>query len=98
METSDSPIVITQSEYMRRMKEQQLSGGGGMQMFGAISESYNLAINSNHDLIGKILTEKTKKKRISLINQLLDLALLSQGMLKGKDLTAFISRSVNLIK
>ena len=98
METSDSPIVITQSEYMRRMKEQQLSGGGEMQIFGAISESYNLAINSNHDLIGKILTEKTKKKRISLINQLLDLALLSQGMLKGKDLTAFISRSVNLIK
>ena len=67
METSDSPIVITQSEYMRRMKEQQLSGGGEMQIFGAISESYNLAINSNHDLIGKILTEKTKKKRISLL-------------------------------
>jgi molecular chaperone HtpG len=99
MSTSDAPIVITQSEFMRRMKEQQqLSGGGGMQMFGSMPESYNLAINSNHKLIGKLLSEKTKKKRIDLINQLLDLALLSQGMLKGESMTKFISRSVNLIK
>jgi|TARA_B110000305_G_scaffold64924_1_gene72500 molecular chaperone HtpG len=99
MSVSDSPVVITQSEFMRRMKEQQqLSGGGGMQMFGAMPESYNLAINSNHELIGKVLAEKTKKKRVDLINQLLDLAMLSQGMLKGEDLTNFISRSVNLIK
>jgi len=99
MSVSDSPVVITQSEFMRRMKEQQqLSGGGGMQMFGSMPESYNLAVNSNHDLIGKILAEKIKKKRNNLINQLLDLALLSQGMLKGEDLTHFISRSVNLIK
>ncbi len=99
MSVSDSPIVITQSEFMRRMKEQQqLSGSGGMQMFGSMPESYNLAINSNHDLISKILEEKTKKKRTNLINQLLDLALLSQGMLKGENLTEFISRSVSLIK
>jgi len=99
MSVSDSPIVITQSELMRRMKEQQqLSSGGGMQMFGSMPESYNLAINSNHDLISKILEQKIKKKRTSLINQLLDLALLSQGMLKGEDLTKFISRSVRLIK
>ena len=99
MSSTESPIVITQSEFMRRMKEQQqLSGGGGMQMFGSMPESYNLAINSNHELIGKILNEKTKKKRTNLINQLLDLALLSQGMLKGEGLTTFISRSVNLIK
>ena len=99
MSVSDSPVVITQSEFMRRMKEQQqLSGGGGMQMFGAMPESYNLAVNSNHDLIDKILSEKTKKKRVALIKQVLDLALLSQGMLKGEDLTGFISRSVNLIK
>jgi len=99
MSVSDSPIIITQSEFMRRMKEQQqLSGGGGMQMFGAMPESYNLAVNSNHDLINKILSEKTKKKRVNLIKQVLDLALLSQGMLKGEDLTGFISRSVNLIK
>ena len=99
MSTTDSPVVITQSEFMRRMKEQQqLSGGGGMQMFGSIPESYNLAVNSNHELIGKILKQKIKKKRTNLINQVLDLALLSQGMLKGEDLTSFIYRSVNLIK
>ena len=99
MSVSDSPVVITQSEFMRRMKEQQqLSGGGGMQMFGAMPESYNLSVNSNHDLINKIFSEKTKKKRVALIKQVLDLALLSQGMLKGEDLTGFISRSVNLIK
>ena len=99
MSTSESPIIITQSEFMRRMKEQQqLSGGGGMQMFGSMPETYNLAINSNHKLIGQILEEKTKKKRTNLINQLLDLALLSQGMLKGEKLTEFISRSVNIIK
>ena len=99
MSTTDSPVVITQSEFMRRMKEQQqLSGGGGMQMFGSIPESYNLAVNSNHELIEKILKQKIKKKRTNLINQVLDLALLSQGMLKGEDLTSFIYRSVNLIK
>ena len=98
MSSNDAPIAITQSEFMRRMKEQQQLGNGGMQMFGAMPESYNLAINSNHKLIGKILSEKTKKKRIDLINQLLDLALLSQGMLKGESMTKFISRSVNLIK
>ncbi|MDG2139457.1 MAG: molecular chaperone HtpG [Flavobacteriales bacterium] len=99
MSVSDSPIIITQSEFMRRMKEQQqLSGGGGMQMFGSMPESYNLAVNSNHDLINKILSEKTKKKRVDLIKQVLDLALLSQGMLKGENLTGFISRSVSLIK
>ena len=98
MSVSDSPVVITQSEFMRRMKEQQQLSGGGMQMFGAMPESYNLAINSNHELIGKILVEKQKKKRTNLINQLLDLALLSQGMLKGEALTAFISRSISIIK
>ena len=99
LSVKDAPVLITQSEFMRRMKEQQqLSGGGGMQMFGAMPESYNLAINSNHELIGKVLNEKTKNKRTKLINQLLDLALLSQGLLKGEKLTNFISRSVSLIK
>ena len=98
MSVTDSPVVITQSEFMRRMKEQQQLSGGGMQMFGSMPESYNLAINSNHDIITKILSEKGKKKREDLIKQVLDLALLSQGMLKGEDLTGFISRSVTLIK
>jgi molecular chaperone HtpG len=98
MSSTDSPVIITQSEFMRRMKEQQQLSAGGMQMFGSIPESYNLAVNSNHEIIGNILKQKVKKKRTNLINQVLDLALLSQGMLKGKDLTSFISRSVNLIK
>ena len=99
MSASDLPVVITQSEFMRRMKEQQqLSGNGGMQMFGSLPETYNLAINSNHNLIGQIIAEKTSKKRVSLINQLLDLALLSQGILKGENLTKFINRSVEMIK
>ena len=99
MSSKDSPIVITQSEFMRRMKEQQqLSGNSGMQMFGDMPEVFNLAINSNHALIMKVLNEKSSKKRAGLINQLVDLALLSQGMLKGESLTKFISRSVSLIK
>ncbi len=99
MSANDLPVVITQSEFMRRMKEQQqLSGNGGMQMFGSLPETYNLAINSNHELIGKILSEKTTKKKVNLINQLLDLALLSQGILKGENLTDFINRSVSMIK
>ena len=99
MSSDSNPVIITQSEFMRRMKEQQqLSGGGGMQMFGQMPETYNLVVNSNHELIGSILSEKTKKKRVALIKQVLDLALLSQGMLKGEELTSFISRSVSLIK
>ena len=99
MSSDESPIIITQSEFMRRMKEQQeLSGSGGMQMFGLMPESYNLDVNANHELISSILSEKSKKKRNEIINQLLDLALLSQGMLKGEKLTSFISRSVSLIK
>ncbi len=98
LSSDDSPIVITQSEFMRRMKEQQQLSGGGMQMFGNMPESYNLVVNSNNELIGNILSEKKKAKRIDLIKQILDLALLSQGMLKGEKLTGFISRSINLIK
>ena len=99
MSSEESPIIITQSEFMRRMKEQQqLSGSGGMQMFGSMPENYNLDINANHELISNLLVEKSKKKRNNLISQLLDLTLLSQGMLKGEELTSFISRSVSLIK
>ncbi len=98
MSVTDSPILITQSEFMRRMKEQQQLSGGGMQMFGSMPESYNLSVNGNHELTSKILNEKTKKKRTKLINQLLDLGLLSQGLLKGEKLTEFISRSISLIK
>jgi len=97
MSETEQPVVITQSEFMRRMKEQQAMGGGGMQMMGAFPEMYNLVVNSNHPLTSKILAEKNKGKKEKLAKQAVDLALLSNGMLKGKDLSEFISRSVEMI-
>jgi len=97
MSETEQPVVITQSEFMRRMKEQQAMGGGGMQMMGAFPEMYNLVVNSNHPLTSKILAEKNKGKKEKLAKQAVDLALLSNGMLKGKDLADFISRSVEMI-
>ena len=97
LSTSDSPFIITQSEFMRRMKEQQKLSGG-MNMFGDLPESYNLIVNSNHSITNQILNETDKKTQSKLIDQVLDLALLSQGLLKGKNLTEFISRSVSMIK
>ncbi len=97
MSETEQPVVITQSEFMRRMKEQQAMGGGGMQMMGAFPEMYNLVVNSNHPLTSKILAEKNKGKKEKLAKQAVDLALLSNGMLKGKDLAEFISRSVEMI-
>ncbi|MDB4344323.1 molecular chaperone HtpG [bacterium] len=97
MSETEQPVVITQSEFMRRMKEQQAMGGGGMQMMGAFPEMYNLVVNSNHPLTSKILGEKDEAKKEKLAKQAVDLALLSNGMLKGKDLAEFISRSVDMI-
>ncbi|MFK7755732.1 MAG: molecular chaperone HtpG [Flavobacteriales bacterium] len=98
MSASDSPMIITQSEFMRRMKEQQMTGGGGMQMFGNMPDTYNLVVNGNHPLVSKILDEKDDATRSALIKQTVDLALLAQGLLKGEDLTDFVSRSVEMIK
>ena len=67
-------------------------------MFGSIPEKYNLVINSNHELIGKILSEKNKKNKTAMVKQLLDLALLSKDMLKGEELTNFVLRSLKMIK
>ncbi len=95
---SEAPMIITQSEFMRRLKEQQLVGGGGMTMFGEMPESYTLIVNSNNPLIVTIADTKTEAKRQKLTKQAIDLALLSQGMLKGSELTTFIKRSLELIK
>ncbi|MCX6181082.1 MAG: molecular chaperone HtpG [Bacteroidetes bacterium] len=94
----DKPMFVTQSEFMRRMKEMQAAGGGGMSMFGNMPETYNLVVNSNHPLISKILSETDETAQKTLAKQAADLALLSQGLLKGKDLTEFINRSVNLLQ
>ena len=98
MDSSASPFMITQPEFMRRMKEMQQTGGGGMFGMGNMPEMYNLVVNTNSELIGEILNTKTKKKQERLINQSLDLARLSQGLLKGEELTNFIKRSYEMIK
>ena len=98
MDSSANPFIITQPEFMRRMKEMQQTGGGGMFGMGGMPEMYNLIVNTNHDLVSEILNTKTKKKQERLINQSLDLARLSQGLLKGEELTNFIKRSYEMIK
>lgn len=97
MDSTASPFMITQPEYMRRMKEMSQTGGGMFGM-GNLPEMYNLVVNSNHELVSEILNTKTKNKQERLINQALDLAKLSQNLLKGEELTAFIKRSYEMIK
>ncbi len=99
MDSNASPFMITQPEFMRRMKEmQQTGGGGGMFGMGNMPEMYNLVVNTNHELIGQIANTKTDKKKERLIKQSLDLARLSQNLLKGEELTDFIKRSFEMIK
>ncbi|MFV0541336.1 MAG: molecular chaperone HtpG [Aestuariibaculum sp.] len=98
MDSNASPFIITQPEFMRRMKEMQATGGGGMFGMGNMPDMYNLVVNTNSELVGEILNIKTKKKQERLINQSLDLARLSQGLLKGEELTNFIKRSYDLLK
>lgn len=98
MDSNASPFIITQPEFMRRMKEMSQTGGGGMFGMGNMPEMYNLIVNTNHELVSEILNTKTQKKQERLINQALDLARLSQNLLKGEELTAFIKRSYEMIK
>ncbi len=98
MDSSANPFVITQPEFMRRMKEMQATGGGGMMGMGNFPEMYNLVVNTNNDLVGEILNTKTKKKQDRLIRQAFDLAKLSQNLLHGEELTSFIKRSFDMIK
>ena len=98
MDSNAAPFMITQPEFMRRMKEMQQTGGGGMFGMGNMPEMYNLVVNTNSELVNEILNTKTAKKRERLINQSLDLAQLSQGLLKGEALTNFIKRSYEMIK
>lgn len=97
MSEKDQPITITQAEFMRRMKDMSAIGGGGMMGMGNMPEMYNLAVNSNHPLIGKILSESDETKQKEMTKQITDLALLSQNLLKGEELSDFIKRSVALI-
>lgn len=93
MSPTDMPVIITQSEFLRRMQEQQRMGGGGA-MFGAFPEMYNVAVNKNHPIISAILKEEDETVRSQKATQLTDLALLSQGMLQGEKLNEFIKLSL----
>ena len=93
LESTDAPFIITQPEFMRRMKDMQATGGGGMFGMGNFPEMYNLVVNTNSDLAGKILATESSDEKSSQIRQALDLAKLSQNLLKGKELTDFIQRS-----
>jgi len=95
MDSSSLPFMLAQPEFMRRMKEMQQTGGGAM---GSFPEMYTLIVNTNHELVGKILNTRTENKRKRLIKQSIDLAKLSQSTLKGEELTEFIKRSIDLIK
>jgi molecular chaperone HtpG len=92
MAEQDSPILITQPEFIRRMMEQQRMGGGGF--YGAFPEMYQLVINGNHPVMSKVLKMKSVRQE-ETVKQLVDLAMLSQGLLKGEALTEFIQRSVS---
>ena len=95
MDSNSLPFMLAQPEFMRRMKDMQQTGGGAM---GSFPEMYTLIVNTNHELIGKILNTRTENKRKRLIKQSIDLAKLSQSTLKGEELTEFIKRSIDLIK
>jgi molecular chaperone HtpG len=98
MDSTAAPFIITQPEFMRRMKEMSQSGGGGMFGMGNFPEMYNLVVNTNSDLASTILNTEDKSAQESLVKQALDLAKISQGLLKGEELTAFVKRSFELIK
>ena len=98
LDSNSAPFIITQPEFMRRMKEMSQSGGGGMFGMGNMPEMYNLVVNTNSELATNILNTADKSTQESLVKQALDLAKLSQNLLKGEELTAFVKRSFELIK
>ncbi len=97
LEESDAPMQVTQSEFMRRYREMAQTSGGGMGFYGELPESYNLVVNVNHPLIGRVLAETDAEKQKELVHQLADLALLANGLLKGEALSKFLKRSVEMI-
>lgn len=96
MSPDDLPVVITMSEFMRRMKDMAKTGGG-YGFMGTMPDNYNVAINGNHTIVQKILKAETEEQKTKLAKQAYDLALLSQNMLTGPELTNFIKRSVELV-
>ncbi len=98
MDSNAAPFMITQPEFMRRIKEMSASGGGGMFGMGNFPDMYNLVVNSNSTLATTILQTEDKSAQELLVKQALDLAKISQGLLKGEELTAFVKRSFETLK
>lgn len=94
MSADELPAIVTQNEFMRRMNDMQKNGGGNG-MFGAMPSTYQITVNGNHPLIEKLANETNEDDRETLAKQISDLALLSQNLLSGADLTAFIKRSAS---
>ncbi|MDB5111178.1 MAG: molecular chaperone HtpG, partial [Mucilaginibacter sp.] len=90
------PVTVTMDEFMRRMKD-MAAMGGGMGFYGSMPDNYKVVVNGNHKLVGRILQEQNEEVQAQLAKQAFDLALLSQGLLTGAELTEFVNRSVNLI-
>ena len=97
LDSDATPFIITQPEFMRRMKEMSQSGGGGMFGMSNMPEMYNLVVNANSELANSILEAKDEVQK-ELVKNALDLAKLSQGLLKGEELTAFVKRSFETLK
>ena len=95
---TDAPVLITQNEFMRRMKDMEAIGGGGMMGIGGLPDTYSLVVNANHPLITRLADEKEESDKDAVIKQLYDLARLSKNLLKGKELSEFVKRSVEIIK
>ena len=94
----ESPVTVTMEEWMRRMKDMaKMGGGNGMNFYGSLPDSYKVAINGNHKVVNRILQAEGEEQQVQIAKQAFDLALLSQGMLTGAELTAFVNRSVNMI-
>lgn len=98
LDSTDAPFTLTQPEFFRRMKDMQATGGGGMFAMGGFPEMYNLVVNANSDFAGELLKKDNADEKKAMINQALDLAKLSQNLLKGKELTDFIKRSFESLK
>ncbi|HEU4470361.1 MAG TPA: molecular chaperone HtpG, partial [Flavisolibacter sp.] len=97
LNSEELPVTITMEEWMRRMKDMARMGGGGMSFYGSLPDTYKVAVNGNHRLMSRILQSEGEQQK-ALAKQAFDLALLSQGLLKGSDLTAFVERSVKVME
>ncbi|MBL7696920.1 MAG: molecular chaperone HtpG, partial [Chitinophagaceae bacterium] len=97
LSTEAPPVVATRPEFMRRMKDMSALGGPMTSFYANMPDEVTLTVNGNHRIYQHILKEEDAAKQEKLVRNLADLALLSQGLLKGNDLTSFINRSVDLM-